>query len=100
MEEQKLDHTQYDAWLETLPDDEIPGFEETAAEIGLEWATEHNDLIAETCFEDFSGNNPIEWSEDAVDLISTSCKRLDEAEKIVQEVVTKTLERLGVKLNV
>ncbi len=95
-----MEHTEFDAWLDTLPDEEIPHFEETALEVGIEWAKENRDLIAETCFEDFSGNNPIEWVEDAVDLISTSCKRLDEAEHIVQEVVTRTFERLGVQLNV
>ena len=95
-----MDHTEFDTWLETLPEEDIPNFEATAAEVGVEWAIEHRDLIAETCFEDFSGNNPVEWSEDAVEEISTSCKRQDEAEQVVMEVVSRTLERLGVKLNV
>jgi hypothetical protein len=88
-------------WLESLPDEEIESFEATALEEGLAWVEETCDVLAETCFEDFctgNGNNPREWADEAVEMISTTCKRLDEAIEVVQCVVTRTLERLGVEL--
>ncbi len=94
-----MELTEFDLWLDNLPDEEIPNFEVTAAEVGVAWAEDNHDLIAETCFEEFSGDNPKEWAEDAIDIISSSCKRMDETEIVVREVVTKTLERLGVKVN-
>ncbi len=96
----QLDHTEFDLWLDNLPDEEISHFEETAAQVGAEWAEENHDLIAETCFEEFSGDNPKEWAQDAIDIISTSCKRMDETERVVKAVVSRTLERLGVKVSV
>ncbi len=89
---------EFERWLSSLPDVEIANFEETALKEGLAWVEETCDVLAETCFEDFctGGNNPKEWAEDAVEMISTTCKRLDEAIEVVQCVVTRTLECLGV----
>ncbi len=92
---QLLSGSQFKAWFDQLPDEDIDGFEEAVHAASIMLAEGEKDGMARNCLLGFFGDNPSAWAEDAVQTISTNCKGTIEARRIVHTVVNDALIALG-----
>ena len=90
-----LNNSQFKAWFDQLPDEDIDGFEEAVHAAGIRLAERERDGMARNCLMGFFGDNPSAWAEDAFQTISTNCKGTAEARRIVHTVVNDALIALA-----
>lgn len=81
-------------WLETIPDEDIEGFEETAHKFAYKYTEETGDVTARQCLTSFFGENPREWIEEAEEMISHNCKTEHEARILLQRLYKEVMQML------